>query len=273
MTYPLSSARKIRAFFKKCIFGRNIFCPACRSHHVVAHQGGYRCKKCSLRFSLLSHTFLKGAKLDEAQIIRIVECFVAATPVNQAMRLTGLSEKAVRHWYALLRAQLPQNTTVLSGLVQVDELYMGGRKGRAIIAGKAVVPKHIAMYVCQRWKPTFQDFTSFFQTRIAPGSHVCTDGHPSYRIMPVIFPITHQRDNHGKFEFTHTSEIEGVFGTFRTFIRRMYHHISYKYLEEYCVEFEARFSHKEYFLSAEQFLLKTLRPMKSGQVLKRIAPP
>jgi hypothetical protein len=44
----------------------------------------------------------------------------------------------------------------------------------------------------------------------------------------------------------------------------MYHHVSNKKLPEYLVEFQARFSRKDYFKSVDNFLLKTLRLLTTG---------
>lgn len=72
--------------------------------------------------------------------------------------------------------------------------------------------------------------------------------------------VRHRVDIHKKFEFGLTSEIEGMFGNLRTFIRRMYHHATPEYLPEYVAEFAARFSHPEVFDSPLTFLTTTLAP-------------
>ena len=70
--------------------------------------------------------------------------------------------------------------------------------------------------------------------------------------------VATQIDIHKKFEFGLTSEIEGMFGNLRTFIRRMYHHTTPKYLPEYVGEFCLRFSSPEIFISPYDYLEKTL---------------
>ena len=72
------------------------------------------------------------------------------------------------------------------------------------------------------------------------------------------WPVNHQRDIHNKWEFGKTSEIEGMFGVLRTFIRRMYHHVTPEYLPEFVAEFAVRFSHPEIFESPIEYLQKTL---------------
>jgi len=70
--------------------------------------------------------------------------------------------------------------------------------------------------------------------------------------------LRHKVDIHEKFEFGLTSEIEGMFGNMRTFIRRMYHHTTPEKLPEYVSEFCIRFSLPEIFISPNEYLTKTL---------------
>src|SRR3989338_3872480 len=72
------------------------------------------------------------------------------------------------------------------------------------------------------------------------------------------WPVEHSRDLHAKFEFEHTSEIEGIFGNYRTFVRRMYHHHRSENLQEYVREFCFRFSSPELFKNPRFYLTKTL---------------
>jgi hypothetical protein len=83
-------------------------------------------------------------------------------------------------------------------------------------------------------------------------------GSPLYPRICKEFQCFHHQDIHAVFEFTKTSEIEGLFGNLRTFIRRTYHHITLSKLPEYLIEFQYRFSRKKYFTSVEQFLLNTI---------------
>lgn len=255
---------RIKKFVKQLLFGDRIFCPECKSFRVVRYQERYRCRKCALRFSLLSHTYLGKTKLPLTTIWYAIWCFINAIPVKQAQSFTDLSEKGVRHWYDLLRCQLPTNQPVLAGKVQVDEVYVGGWGGRAIIAAKAIETKQIAFHICETHEVYRTDILGFIQRYITPGSTVYTDSYPLYRGIDRLFGVFHYRDIHQKFEFTHTSEIEGLFGNFRTFIGRIYHHISKEKLPEYAVEFQARFSHKNYFKSVDQFLLNTLKLLTTG---------
>jgi transposase-like protein len=263
--YPqIPTNRQIKKFFKKVLFGRNIFCPKCRSFKILKDKTRYRCKNCRRRFSLLSNTFLGNTKLELKAVWLIIWCFVNQIPVKQSQSLTELSEKAVRHWYDILRNQISIKQPVLKGQIQMDEVYLGGWGGRAVLAAKEIKTKQVVLHILESFTVYRTDIVDFIDKYIVSGSTVYTDSYPSYRGIDRMFNIAHKRDSHKKFEFHLTSEIEGLFGVLRTFIRRMYHHVSYEKLPEYLREFQARFSHKEYFKSVDTFLLKTLRLVTTG---------
>lgn len=71
--------------------------------------------------------------------------------------------------------------------------------------------------------------------------------------------VEHNVDIHKKFEFGLTSEIEGMFGNLRTFIRRMYHHMTPEQLPELVGEFCLRFSQPEIFDSPQNYLQNCLK--------------
>ncbi|GAB4219771.1 MAG: hypothetical protein Fur009_7430 [Candidatus Microgenomates bacterium] len=108
-----------------------------------------------------------------------------------------------------------------------------------------------------------EDVLNFIEKYIVAGSIIYTDFHPLYKGIDKIFSLIHKYDVHKKFEFHLTSEIEGLFGVLRTFIRRMYHHVSYQKLPEYLHEFQNRFLCKKYFKSVYSFLLNTLKLLTS----------
>ncbi len=171
------------------------------------------------------------------------------------MKLADLSEEAVRRWYAAFRSNLPQQSPILRGVIQLDEAY---GKGWAVLMGKDVRRRKLAYQVILRGTVQRHDVVFFLQQYVAPHSKLYTDGAKIYRKIEQWWPVEHTHDLHVKWEFTHTSEIEGVFGNLRTFIRRMYHHVTREELEEYVREFSYRFSSPELFESPFNYLTKTL---------------
>ncbi len=253
----------IRKFLKKILFGAHLFCPQCRSYDIRRFERRYRCRKCRLRFSLLSHTWLKDLKISPGKFWLILWCWTKQIPVKQTQDIALLSEKGVRHWFDLFRRNLPENKEVLEHIVQLDEAYFG-RFGRvALLLGKQIGTRKLA-YQILRYHPSKQDTFAFVKANLKPDTRLNTDGSVLYRSIERYHPIHHTFDIHSKFEFTNTSEIEGMFGNLRTFIRRMYHHVSEEKLDEYVCEFYFRFCRPEIFSSPHEYLQNTLVLVPTG---------
>jgi len=255
------SETQIKKHLRKAIFGSNIFCPECRSQQIVCYENRYRCKKCRLKFSLLSHTWLKGMKLNYQNLWLILWCWQKKCPIQQTMNLMRLSDKAVRHWFDVFRNNLPDYSVILEKKVQMDEAYS---KGRSIIMAKEIGSKKLAWEVLDKNSVDQNDAVNFMIQNIKPRSKFQTDGAAIYKHGKKYWMLRHKVDIHKKFEFGLTSEIEGMFGNMRTFIRRMYHHATPEKMPEYIREFCIRFSLPEIFVSPNEYLLKTLSLVPTG---------
>lgn len=254
----IPSEAQIRKYLRRIIFGKNIYCPVCKGSKVYAVQERYRCRKCRIRFSLLSHTWLNNLKLPLQQFWLILWSWTTQVPVRQTVALSRLSEVTVRHWFEVFRNQLPLETGVLEKLVQLDEAYFGGKQGRALFLGKQVGSRKLAYELLPHAQPAREHAWFFLQTYVKPETTLNTDGAGIYKRIDQWWPINHQVDIHKKFEFELTSEVEGMFGVLRTFIRRMYHHVNGDKLDSVIGEFCFRFSHPEMFENPQYFLQKTL---------------
>jgi transposase-like protein len=251
----IPSETKIKKSLRRVIFGKNLFCPECRSRKVAVYEKRYRCLTCRAKFSLLSHTWLANCKLPLQKFWMVLWCWTTEIPVLQTMSLTRLSETTVRHWYGAFRTNLPQEIHILERIVQLDEAYF---KRAALLMAKQKGTRKLAYAVVSEESVQRHHATQFLFQKVKPGAKLWTDGAAIYKNIGQWWPVEHSRDIHSKFEFEHTSEIEGVFGNYRTFVRRMYHHHWSENLEEYVREFSFRFSSPELFENPLFYLEKSL---------------
>ena len=224
----------------------------------MKQQNRYRCARCRIRFSLLSHTWLADMKLSYQKFWMLLWSWTIQVPIRQAMVLSGLSDDAVRRWYTRFRTHLPEEHHILERIVQLDEAYF---KDHCLIMGKQKGTRKLAWEVLRGTSPNRTHAVSFLFRKVKPGSKLWTDGAAIYKGISRWWPVDHARDIHKKFEFAHTSEIEGMFGVYRTWSRRMYHHHWSINLEKYVREFCFRFSSPELFNSPLFYLSKTLSLM------------
>lgn len=255
---------KIRKFIRRILFGKNVFCPECKNRQVISSQDRYYCGRCRRRFSLLSHTWLANSKVGLAELWMILWCWTAQMPVNRAVDVSGLSKKAVRYWYGNFRSHLPDDQATLEAIVQLDEAYFGGWKGQTLLMAKQKGTRKLAYQILPHTDPTRTDAREFVRRYVKPHSTLCTDGSPIYHYIDQYYPVRHRVDIHKAWEYSQTSEIEGVFGNLRTFIRRMYHHVTPETLSPIVREFCYRFSHPELAKNPRYYLTNTLKLVPTG---------
>lgn len=254
----IPSEAKIRTQLRKIIYGSHLFCPRCHGRHVYASEGRYRCRGCRRPFSLLSGTWLAGLKLDLRTFYALLWCWTQKVPVLQSQKLCHVSEEAVGRWFREFRLHLPDLQPILSGRVQMDEAYF---RSLSLLMAKQVGTKNLAYRVIGRGSVDKTDAARFVFQAVEPNSRLQTDGSAIYRRIEEWWQVEHLVDVHARFEFGLTSEIEGAFGNLRTFIRRMYHHVTPQYLPEYVAEFALRFGHPEVFSSPYEYLAISLNPV------------
>ncbi len=254
----IPSETKIKKELRHIIYDHNLHCPRCHSRQVAVSEDRYRCAKCRRPFSLLTNTWLEGTKLNLRTVWAVLWCWTQQVPVRQTETLCHLSEPSVRHWYREFRIHVPEIMAILEGKVQMDEAYF---RNLSLLMAKQVGKRAVAFQVLKKNSVNRTDAAEFIFQHVAPRSRLQTDGAAIYKTMDQWWPLTHRVDIHKKFQFGLTSEIEGMFGNLRTFIRRMYHHSTAEYLPEYVSEFCLRFYSPEIFSSPKSYLQKTLCPV------------
>lgn len=246
----------------RILFGSSylVRCPYCSRTGCIRRNTRFHCPRCGQCWSLTSLTWMKGMKLTWQNFWGLLWAYTSKVPIDQAGRLLKLSRPTIYRWFGLFRKHLPHLEDVrLEGAVQIDEAYFGGRKkGVAIVGAKQKGTSKVAAIVIPASSVDRADITPFLRQYVVPGSRLCTDGAKIYKGIGRYWPVEHDVDIHKKFQFAKTSEIEGFWGCLRTFIRRMYHHVTVKKLPEMLREYQHRLMHPEIFDSPASFLAKTL---------------
>lgn len=254
----IPSEAKIRKELRQIIFGKNLRCPWCQTRQVKSSDNRYWCRKCRKHFNLFTGTWLSGMKLNLRTWYALLWCWTQKIPVLQSRRLCHVGEEAVRYWFRVFRLHLPAFESILETQVQMDEAYF---KTLSLILAKQVGTRKLAHQMIFKNSVNKTEIAEFLFQSVAPNTRLQTDGGGMYKAIDQWWPVRHKVDIHRKFQFGLTSEIEGMFGNLRTFIRRMYHHTTPEYLPEYVNEFCYRFSSPEIFDSPFSYAAKALRPV------------
>jgi len=176
---------------------------------------------------------------------------------NQMKRTLGVAMKTA--WYLCHRvreAMKDENPEMLSGTVEVDETYIGGRK-RGIGRGNYKQHKAMIMAALQRdgdirittgRSNTKEVLHGFIRENASNASRIMTDELPAYRGI-ADEDTTHETVVHSAKEYVrgdvHTNSVEGAFGLFKRSIVGSFHQVSHKHLDRYLDEFEFRYNNRK----------------------------
>lgn len=173
--------------------------------------------------------------------------------MKHTMYLADVSYPTVFLWFKKFRDHVPKErlSVLLQGAVAADEMFT---KTHAIMGAKQKGTRNLALWVLNEKDPNKRHAIAFLSQYVRPGSDLATDGGGIYRGIDKHLPVTHAYEVHSRFEFSLTAEIEGVWGCFRTFIRRMYHHVTSKFLPDLAAEFTLRFRRDKVFDSPRDYI-------------------
>lgn len=247
-----------------------VVCPYCGSTHC--HQctdGRYICKGCQNKFSVTVGTIFENTKISLRKwfmAMYLISSHKKGVSSCQLARDINVTQKTA--WFMLhkIRGLYGQNdSTVLNGSVEMDEMYLGGRetnkhdsKRTEGTQGRSTKTKTpifgmiqrdgavVAMKVENTQGATLMPIVSQF---VKEGTTTYTDELSAYNKLSAN-GYNHLLVNHGKREFVrakdiHTNSIEGFWGHFKRVIFSTYHCVSKDYVQRYIDEQVYRWNTRE----------------------------
>ncbi len=242
-------------------------CPRCGepASSWISTRRLEQCRRCRYQCSLTAGTVFHRTRLPLLTwfwAIFFVARHKQGISALQLQRDTGIGSYGTA-WALLhrLRSALCDRASAasrLSGLVEVDESYVGGPEpGRR--GGREVLHKSIVAVAVEQRAHTAgrarlsvlhgvslaKDLGPFIQANIDAKATVRTDGMPAYYGLPAM-GIRHDRQVQGYA--ARSSEIlpwaHTIFGNLKTWLRGTFHGVSGKHLPRYLDEFVYRFDRR-----------------------------
>ncbi len=254
-----------RAYLERVRWPNGVTCPRCDSKKVTklkgqAHRIGlYKCRECtnnlqSPQFSVSCGTIFEDSHLPLNKWIGAFYLMCSSKKgisANQLHRSLGISYKSA--WYMAHRIRLamrsnPKNK--LSGIVEADETYIGGKttmanKRKNKMAVVALVERDGKIRTKAMQKITAATLIPHLRSEIDEKATLMTDQATWY--VPVGKHLEHHEAvNHSKFEWArgnaHINTAESFFSLLKRGLYGSYHHVSKKHLFRYLDEFSFRFN-------------------------------
>lgn len=277
--------------------GDHARCPKCeqtRKFHRVASRPSYSCDTCGHHVHPTAGTIMHKSSsslhlwFHAIFLMAQTRCGISA---KQLERDLGVTYKTAWRMFTKIRNELmSQDDTPLSGTVEADEMYVGGKPRQSDRAAWATKPSSSARrQAAQAWShehktPVFgmverggsaaahvvpkqpqAAIMSHLEARVEPGSTLYTDDARIYDRVNHRIDLRHDTISHTARVYVsgdvHTNTIEGFWSLVKTGIVGTHHHVSAKwlqgYLNEYAWRYNRRHSPHPMFLS----LLEQVRPV------------
>lgn len=247
---------RARLFLKKyCWKNSHVFCTTCGSRKIYRLKGKkYRCKRCGFTFHDFSNRWISTIRISFKKLLWIIKLFELEVSAHKIALQTGLSYPTVHRVCHLIRTALIASQTdwLMSGEIEVDESYFGGRRkgkrGRGA-AGKVPVfgllERHGKVQVTVVKNVTAQSLLSETVKKVRRGSIVYTDKYRSYDAL-MFCGYRHLRVDHGKYFATGKVYINGLEGFWSYAKERLakFHGVSKEYFPGYLNEMAFRYNHR-----------------------------
>jgi transposase-like protein len=284
------------AFFEKQRWGDTPACPRCGSVEFYPMNGKdgqrnkdyrWRCRDCREMSTVRTGTIFEETRLTMRVWVYAIwkACSskkgISALQLSREMEITHKSAlfilRRIRHGLGEV------NPEKLTGTIEVDELYVGGRPRYKFVSKKgrgtsktpvvAVVQRGGDVRFQMMERITGENIGKFVKENADLTCRVITDEFPAYRKPAKQFEGGHEVVKHKIGEYVrvgsdvHSNTVEGVFSLIRRGVMGTFHSISRKHLPNYLNEFQFRWNTRK--LDDGQRVSKAIKAIDGKRLLYR----
>ncbi len=245
-----------RDYLEKTRWGKRITCPKCGViGNAYKYFDGrlYKCGDCRRQFTVRVGTIFEDSKIPLQKwflAIYLASSLKKGISSIQLSKYLDVTQKT--SWFMLhrIRHVFGSDGLLLSGEVEVDETYVGGKRSRKLgsnLDNKTSVIGMVERGGRMRAKVTndtkSSTITPLVRKNVQIDSWVYTDEYPAYDALDRL-GYYRRSVNHNQNEWrvgdAHTNTIEGFWSQLKRGIDGVYHHVSPKHLQRYCDEYAFR---------------------------------
>lgn len=262
---------KCRILLEKLRWPEGVKCIRCGSDKIsrIYKRNQFACEACDYHFSVTAGTIFHDSHLPLPKWFAAVYLMCESKKgisANQLKRTLGVAYQTAWHLcHRIRKAVSDADTTLLSGIIEVDETYIGGKAKNMHkdvrerkITGRGGHDKAMVLGAIERGgkirlrvdkKADRETLHKFIKEMTAPEAEaIMTDAWPAYRGCGDE-DTRHESVDHSAEEWVrgdvHTNTVESAWSLFKRSIVGSYHQVSAKHLDRYLDEFEFRFNNRD----------------------------
>jgi transposase-like protein len=263
---------KCHAYLEELRWPDGVKCPRCGSDKIsrIAARRQFDCDGCRYQFSVRVDSVFHDSKLPLWKWFLAVYLMCESKKGMSAAQLgrtLGVTSKTAWFLCHRIRSAMQTQGELLSGVVEVDETYIGGktryhvpsgphghgggdgswRKRKTMVMGAIERGGEVRLRVV-KGPATKRALQGFVRENVADdATAIYTDDAPAYGNMADA-DTAHETVNHSADEWVrgdvHTNSVESVWSLFDRAVVGSYHKLSVKHLPAYVQEFEFRFNNR-----------------------------
>lgn len=228
----------------------------------ATRAGLLKCRSCKKQFTVTVGGVMEDSHIPLRKWAMAFHLVCASKKGISALQLKrslslGSYQTAWHMVHRIRHAMSPTNPAPLTGIVEVDETYVGGKprrgtgntrtgRGTAKIPVIALVSRDGGVRTRVIERVDAKTLKAAIRENVDRSATIMTDEWKSYEGIGKEFKGGHFAINHGKGEYSRgritTNTVESYFGLLKRGVYGTFHHVSKQHLQRYCDEFSFRWS-------------------------------